>query len=167
LVETVGRSLQIVSATESLGPFDRHLSCKVSHLDGDQKGSELPALALSQACRKRVFMNADASIARIQMNWLANMMNCLARGIAALSPSCKEASRLQSEARDHKLPILRRIGLWIHLVLCKWCRRYRKQIRSLRDAVHEHPDELEEHPPQKLPDAARERMKQRLRAEEE
>ena len=101
------------------------------------------------------------------MNWLANMLKPFARGMAALSPSCRQASRLQSEALDHKLPILQRVGLRIHLLLCKWCRRYGKQIRFLHDAAHDHSDELVEPAPQKLPDAARERMKQRLRAEEE
>ena len=101
------------------------------------------------------------------MNWLANILKPLARGMAALSPSCRQASRLQSEALDHRLPLLQRIGLRIHLLLCKWCRRYGKQIRFLRDAAHEHPDELLESARQKLSDAARERMKQRLRAEEE
>jgi hypothetical protein len=101
------------------------------------------------------------------MNWLANMLKPLARMVAALSPTCRQASRLQSEALDHKLPTLQRIGLRIHLVLCKWCLRYGKQIRFLRDAAHEHADELVAPAPQKLSDAARERMKQRLRAEEE
>ena len=101
------------------------------------------------------------------MNWLANLLKALARGMAALSPNCRQASRLQSEALDHKLPTLQRIGLRIHLLLCKWCRRYGKQIRFLRDAAQEHPDGLVEPARQKLPDAARERMKQRLRAEEE
>ena len=100
------------------------------------------------------------------MNWLANLVKPLARVMAALSPSCRQASRLQSEALDHKLPILQRIGLRIHLCLCKWCRRYGKQIGFLRDAAHDHSDEFVEPSPHKLPDAARERMKQRLRAEE-
>jgi hypothetical protein len=101
------------------------------------------------------------------MNWLANLLKTLARGVAVLSPDCRQVSRLQSEALDHKLPILQRIGLRIHLLLCKWCRRYGKQIRFLRDAAHEHPDELAEPARQKLPDAARERIKQGLSAEEE
>jgi len=101
-----------------------------------------------------------------QMNWLAKMFRTIARGMAALSPNCRHASRLQSESLDHKLPILQHIGLRIHLLLCKWCRRYGKQIRFLRDAAHDHAGELVEPARRKLPDAARERVKQRLRAEE-
>ena len=98
------------------------------------------------------------------MNWLTKMFKSLGRGMAELSPRCREATRLQSEAMDHRLPLSQQIGLRIHLFLCKWCRRYGKQIRFLRDAGHDHPDELIEPAPQKLRDAARERMKQRLRA---
>ena len=73
-------------------------------------------------------------MAKEQMNCLANMPKALARVMAVLSPNCRQASRLQSEALDHKLPVLQRVGLRIHLLLCKWCRRYGKQIRFLRDA---------------------------------
>jgi hypothetical protein len=105
-------------------------------------------------------------LAAKQMKWLGNMLKSLARGMAALSPSCKQASRLQSEAFDHKLPPLQRLGLRIHLSLCKWCRRYGKQIDFLHTAAHEHPHELLDPTPQKLSDTARERMKQRLRSKE-
>ena len=107
------------------------------------------------------------STAKKQMNWFAKLLNTLTRGMAALSPDCRQASRLQSEALDHKLPILQGVGLRFHLLLCKWCRRYGKQIRFLRDAAHEHPDELAQPASPKLPDTARERIKQKLRAEEE
>lgn len=99
------------------------------------------------------------------MNWFAKLLRPIARVVAALSPSCRQATRLQSEALDHKLSILARVGLRIHLFLCSWCRRYGKQIRFLHEAAQDHSDELVE--PQSLSDPARERIKQRLRAEEE
>jgi hypothetical protein len=83
-----------------------------------------------------------------------------------LSPTCKEASRLQSQVLDRKLPVMQRIGLRIHLALCKWCRRYGKQIEFLHEAAHEHPDQLSEPLRQTLSQDARERIKQRLREEE-
>src|SRR5437773_5814364 len=98
------------------------------------------------------------------MIWHSNLMKSLVRGIAEFSPSCKEATRLQSAALDHKLPFRQRFGLRVHLLLCKWCRRYGKQITFLRNAAHEHPDEMAEPVPQKLSDEARDRIKQKLRA---
>ena len=97
------------------------------------------------------------------MNWVAKFLKALARGMAVLSPDCRQASRLQSEAIDNKLPTLQHIGLRIHLLLCKWCRRYGKQIRFLHDAAHEHPDEMTESDRLKLSEDARARIKQRLR----
>src|SRR5262245_48523846 len=101
------------------------------------------------------------------MNWLNGVLKTLSRGMAVLSPNCRQAARLQSAALDRKLPILQRVGLRLHLLLCAWCRRYGKQLRFLRDAAHEHPDEMVEVAPRELSDEARERIKRNLRAEAE
>ena len=96
-------------------------------------------------------------------------MELLKRVVTALrtlSPNCREASLLQSEALDHSLSRGQRFGLRLHLLLCKWCRRYGKQIRFLRQAVHEHPDEVNDASPQSLSPEARERLKQSLREEQ-
>jgi predicted anti-sigma-YlaC factor YlaD len=85
--------------------------------------------------------------------------------LADLSPSCRQAARLQSAALDGPLTSTQKIGLKIHLCLCKWCRRYGTQVRFLREAAHKHPEHLIEPRLQELPDAARERIKQRLQAE--
>jgi hypothetical protein len=84
------------------------------------------------------------------------------RVLSALSPDCKEASRRQSEAVHHPLPLGQRVGLRIHLLLCKWCRRYGKNLRFLQHVV-EHPAEHDcaEHATALGPEA-RERMKQKL-----
>ena len=98
------------------------------------------------------------------MNWLTSMLKSLSRGIGELSPSCHEATRLQSEAMDRRLPLRKRVGLRIHLILCRWCRRYGKQIRFLRQAAYEHSDELVEAVPQRLSAEARERIKRKVEA---
>jgi hypothetical protein len=84
--------------------------------------------------------------------------------ISDLSPNCREASRLQSLALDHKLSLRQRIGLRIHLFICKWCRRYGKQLHFLSRIAREHPEELAEPVSQKLSDDARERIKESLRS---
>ena len=101
------------------------------------------------------------------MNWFTNMARTLIGGLADLSPSCKAATRLQSEGLDRKLPLRQRFGLRFHLLLCKWCRRYGKQVSFLRHAAHEHPDEMTEPVPEKLSDEARERIRQKLHASKE
>jgi hypothetical protein len=80
-------------------------------------------------------------------------------------PNCRDAARLQSEALDAKLSLPKRFGLQLHLLVCKWCRRYGKQLRFLRHAAPEHCDQITDAVPQKLSDEARERIKQRLQSE--
>ena len=101
------------------------------------------------------------------MNWLVNIVKPLVGWIGDLSPGCKTASRLQSEALDRKLSMRQRFGLRFHLLLCKWCRRYGKQLAFLHTAAHEHPDKMADPVPQKLSAEARDRIKEKLRANRE
>ena len=57
------------------------------------------------------------------------------RALLALSPNCKEASQLQSKAVHQALPLLEKMGLRIHLLVCAWCRRYAKNIRFLKEVI--------------------------------
>jgi hypothetical protein len=94
-----------------------------------------------------------------------NFFRKLKSDCAQLSLNCREASRAQSEQLDHPLPPATRIGLWLHLLICKWCRRYGRQIRFLRHAAHEHSSEMTDAAPQQLSVEARDRIKQRLQKE--
>jgi hypothetical protein len=101
------------------------------------------------------------------MNRLVNFLRTCVGGAATLSPDCRRASRLQAESLHHPLPRLESLGLRLHLALCRWCRRYGKQLRFLSRARHEH---LQGPPTTAAPTLtpnARERMKRRLRAERE
>ena len=100
------------------------------------------------------------------MNWFANILKTLTRGIADLSPNCKQSVRLQSAALDGKLPFRQRLGLRIHLMLCQWCRRYGKHIRFLRAAAREHGAEEQVLPQRTLSAEARERIKRKLQESE-
>jgi hypothetical protein len=93
------------------------------------------------------------------------LLATLKKGLHTISPNCREASRLQSEALDHSLTPVQRFGLRVHLILCKWCRRYGKQIRFLRHATHEHPELVTEASPSTLSPEARQRLKRALRDE--
>lgn len=86
-------------------------------------------------------------------------------GIGVLSLTCRDAARLQSEALDAKLCFSKRLGLWLHLLICKWCRRYGKQIQFLSHASQEHEEDLANAVPQTLSAEARERIRQRLQSE--
>jgi hypothetical protein len=99
------------------------------------------------------------------MSILKSLVSTLKTGFRTVMPNCRQVTRLQSDALDEPLSLPKRIGLRFHLLLCKWCRRYGKQIRFLRDAAHEHADELTEAASRRLSPEARERLKRSLNKE--
>jgi len=48
--------------------------------------------------------------------------------------TCKEATRMMSEAQDRKLGAGERLKLEMHLTLCRGCRNFRQQMEFLRAA---------------------------------
>ncbi len=71
--------------------------------------------------------------------------------------NCKEVTKIISASLDRKLPLHQRIGVRIHLLMCKFCARYKKQIYSLR-SILSHTDPTEPHA--NLSSAAKDRIKQ-------
>ncbi len=55
--------------------------------------------------------------------------------------SCKEAAGLLSESLDRKLPLGQRIALRMHLLFCRFCRRFSRQVLFLRGAGSQVRDE--------------------------
>jgi hypothetical protein len=49
--------------------------------------------------------------------------------------SCKEASRLMSQAQDRQLSLGERASLQFHLAICRGCRAVNAQFAFLRRAV--------------------------------
>jgi hypothetical protein len=84
--------------------------------------------------------------------------------------SCRETTQLISESMERKLPLRRRMAVAAHLLMCRFCSRYRKQLRFMEKAVdHLVESEKEGSPPERtdtrLSPEARERIKQSLRRE--
>jgi len=81
--------------------------------------------------------------------------------------SCKEVSHLVSESLDRKLPMWQRIQVRLHLLMCRFCSRFRKQVLFLKDAARSYLLAVEETEPSTgttLSPEARERMKRLLRS---
>lgn len=51
--------------------------------------------------------------------------------MAGMMMSCDEATYLISKARDSKLTIREKINLRMHILSCKLCLRYEKEIRAI------------------------------------
>jgi hypothetical protein len=46
--------------------------------------------------------------------------------------NCKKVTHLVSESLDRKLSLYQRMGMRIHLMMCKFCSRYQEQLLFLR-----------------------------------
>ncbi len=86
-----------------------------------------------------------------------------ASGPGALFMNCRAAAEAQSRLLDGKLSVWTRIGLRIHIFMCRWCWRYGRQIRKLHDHALKHPEIWHESEGPGLSVEARDRMRKRLR----
>jgi len=81
--------------------------------------------------------------------------------------SCKDVTRLISESMDHSLPLGKRIGVRFHLLICRFCERYERQLLLIRETVKQlvAGEETPEGPIlEPLSEGARERIRQSLRS---
>jgi hypothetical protein len=83
--------------------------------------------------------------------------------------NCKESAVRSSELRDQKLKGIRKLELWYHLMICRFCRIYDRQIKKLGRVsrlIGESSCGLTDGPDQKshikLSDGAKSRMKKNL-----
>ena len=49
--------------------------------------------------------------------------------------SCKDVTKLLSESMDRSLPLGKRVGVRLHLLLCKFCARYERQLLLIRETA--------------------------------
>lgn len=45
--------------------------------------------------------------------------------------SCKETTALASHRLDEELPLSMRMKMWMHLLICVYCRDYVKQLKTV------------------------------------
>jgi hypothetical protein len=79
--------------------------------------------------------------------------------------SCKDVTRLLSESMDHSLPFGKRIGVRVHLLMCKFCARYERQLLLIRETVRRlaaMEDTPGEPPGETLSEKAKERIRNSL-----
>lgn len=51
--------------------------------------------------------------------------------------SCRDVTELLSESMDHSLPLGKRIGVRIHLLICLFCARYERQLLLIRETARQ------------------------------
>ena len=75
---------------------------------------------------------------------------------------CRDVTQLISESMDTSLPIGKRIGMRLHLLMCKFCARYERQLLLIRETVRRIVS-TEEKPGETLSEEAKERIRKSLR----
>ena len=78
--------------------------------------------------------------------------------------TCKNTSRLVSEGQERQLNLKERINLRIHVWMCNNCRRFEKQVATMRKIMHR--EWTRGTPPTNnlLPSEAQERIRQTLQS---
>ena len=77
--------------------------------------------------------------------------------------SCKETAELASKSLDTKLTMRQKIGLRLHLMMCKLCSNYTKRLKFVhRTMGSEEQNETLNQCEESLSTSARERIRQKL-----
>lgn len=80
-----------------------------------------------------------------------------------LTPDCPAIAQLASAGLDRRLTVVERIRIRMHFLICRWCRRYTRQLRFMRSAARRMADEGANPSAHALPPEVRARFKERLR----
>jgi hypothetical protein len=74
--------------------------------------------------------------------------------------SCQDISKVISDSLEHKLPLRIQVELHMHLMMCTFCRTYRKKTFLMRRILHADPSGLPA--PYALPATAATRIQQAI-----
>ena len=75
--------------------------------------------------------------------------------------SCKDVTQLLSESMDASLPVGKRVGVRLHLLICKFCLRYKRQLLLIRETARRLAA-IDDIPGETLSAEARERIRKSL-----
>ena len=92
-------------------------------------------------------------------------MKFVERLMFLIIPSCKETQKLQSRKLDEQLSLWKRGALWMHCIMCGWCRRYGKQIKFLNRVCSDLPECGDFEKEEAMPDETRGRIEESLQEE--
>jgi len=71
--------------------------------------------------------------------------------------NCKKVSRLVSESMDRDIGTMHRLGLRFHLMMCRYCARYARQLRLIRKKIRSAVTEKDA-PAHTLPEETKKRL---------
>ena len=97
---------------------------------------------------------------------LKHLMDFMMRVMNSITPTCDVITQKISESMDHKISLRNRLKIRLHLLFCKFCRRYQRQLMTMNTLFELRLQQEEENILPKGPtltSEARERIKQNLR----
>ena len=65
---------------------------------------------------------------------------------------CREVSGLVSTGDVETAPLRQRLGVWLHIAMCRHCRRFQRQLHQLRWRARTAADEAAAEMPANLPE---------------
>ncbi|HEX5539542.1 MAG TPA: zf-HC2 domain-containing protein [Methylophilaceae bacterium] len=76
--------------------------------------------------------------------------------------SCKQASQLVSQSFDRPISVRERLALGFHLMICKFCRRFARQLLQISRAIHSLTRHMEQDESLQLSPQAKQRIVESL-----
>jgi len=86
----------------------------------------------------------------------------LGGSLKCLNATCRDAARLITQQDERPLSAAERAGLFIHLMICRPCRRYRRGVIFLRKVMRRAAESGGLPADAGLPNDARERIRQNI-----
>lgn len=96
------------------------------------------------------------------MNFSQKTGYAMMRGMARLTPSCKDIAELISQSMDTRLPLRKRLAIRLHVSMCSLCRRYERQLQLMRRGLHHYANPDENAVAESLSAEAKERLQQAI-----
>ncbi len=76
--------------------------------------------------------------------------------------NCKQASEMASQQLDRELGLRQRLGLKLHLLICRYCRNYARQLAFLHRAAPKLQAYIESRDEHRLTEQQKEKLRQVL-----
>ena len=102
----------------------------------------------------------DTSVFQEHRSWFQRKVVLL---VVRLTPRCPDVVRLLSLGMEEPLPLLMRLRLRIHYLMCSFCQRYANQLAYMREVAHEFPEKVGDVSQEEMPEDVKQRMRDALK----
>jgi len=79
--------------------------------------------------------------------------------------NCKQTSQLVSQSLDRRLSLRERIAVRVHLCICKYCRRFSRQLSAIRISLRRMTESIEQDSQLQMPSETKARIAKALDTE--